>query len=101
MIELFREYWQPFLFTDGEGLTGLAMTLWLLCASIAIGFVLSLPLALLRVSRNPLLRWPVQAFTYVFRGTPLYIQLLICYSGVYGMAVVREQPLLEPSSAMR
>ena len=95
MIELFREYWQPFLFTDGEGLTGLAMTLWLLCASIAIGFVLSLPLALLRVSRNPLLRWPVQVFTYVFRGTPLYIQLLICYSGVYGMAVVREQPLLE------
>ncbi len=95
MIELFREYWQPFLFTDGESLTGLAMTLWLLCASIAIGFVLSLPLALLRVSRNPLLRWPVQAFTYVFRGTPLYIQLLICYSGIYGMAVVREQPLLE------
>ncbi|NWA24331.1 ABC transporter permease [Pseudomonas gingeri] len=95
MIELFREYWQPFLFTDGEGLTGLAMTLWLLCASIAMGFVLSLPLALLRVSRNPLLRWPVQLFTYVFRGTPLYIQLLICYSGIYGMAVVREQPLLE------
>lgn len=95
MIELFREYWQPFLFTDGEGLTGLAMTLWLLCASIGIGFVLSLPLALLRVSRNLLLRWPVQFFTYVFRGTPLYIQLLICYSGIYGMAVVREQPLLE------
>jgi len=95
MIELFQQYWQPFLFTDGESLTGLAMTLWLLCASIAMGFVLSLPLALLRVSRNPLLRWPVQAFTYVFRGTPLYIQLLICYSGIYGMAVVREQPLLE------
>ncbi|WP_248797858.1 ABC transporter permease [Pseudomonas sp. MWU13-2105] len=95
MIELFREYWQPFLFTDGESLTGLAMTLWLLCASIGIGFVLSLPLALLRVSRNLLLRWPVQLFTYVFRGTPLYIQLLICYSGIYGMAVVREQPLLE------
>jgi len=95
MIELFQQYWQPFLFSDGESLTGLAMTLWLLCASIAMGFVLSLPLALLRVSRNPLLRWPVQAFTYVFRGTPLYIQLLICYSGIYGMAVVREQPLLE------
>ena len=90
MIELITEYWKPFLFSDGETLTGLAMTLWLLVASIAMGFFLSLPLAILRVSR-----WPVQLFTYIFRGTPLYIQLLICYSGIYGIAVVRSQPLLE------
>jgi histidine transport system permease protein len=95
MIELIAEYWKPFLFTDGDTLTGLAMTLWLLVASIVMGFFLSLPLAILRVSRLGLLRWPVQLFTYVFRGTPLYIQLLICYSGIYGIAVVRSQPLLE------
>ena len=95
MIELIADYWKPFLFTDGDTLTGLAMTLWLLVASIVMGFFLSLPLAILRVSRWGLLRWPVQLFTYVFRGTPLYIQLLICYSGIYGIAVVRSQPLLE------
>ncbi|EJM42561.1 amine acid ABC transporter, permease protein, 3-TM region, His/Glu/Gln/Arg/opine family [Pseudomonas sp. GM33] len=95
MIELIAEYWKPFLFSDGETLTGLAMTLWLLVASIAMGFFLSLPLAILRVSRWGVLRWPVQLFTYIFRGTPLYIQLLICYSGIYGIAVVRSQPLLE------
>ncbi|MGW8466979.1 ABC transporter permease [Pseudomonas sp. CLCA07] len=95
MIELIAEYWKPFLFTDGDTLTGLAMTLWLLVASIVMGFFLSLPLAILRVSRWGVLRWPVQLFTYVFRGTPLYIQLLICYSGIYGIAVVRSQPLLE------
>ena len=95
MIELITEYWKSFLFSDGDTLTGLAMTLWLLVASIAMGFVLSLPLAILRVSRWGVLRWPVQLFTYVFRGTPLYIQLLICYSGIYGVAVVRSQPLLE------
>ncbi|WP_223513612.1 ABC transporter permease [Pseudomonas sp. GL-B-19] len=95
MIELIAEYWKPFLFTDGDTLTGLAMTLWLLVASIVMGFFLSLPLAILRVSRWGALRWPVQLFTYVFRGTPLYIQLLICYSGIYGIAVVRSQPLLE------
>ena len=95
MIELIQEYWKAFLFSDGEGLTGLAMTLWLLVASIAMGFVLSLPLAIMRTSRWALLRWPVQLFTYVFRGTPLYIQLLICYSGIYGIAAVRAQPLLE------
>jgi histidine transport system permease protein len=95
MIELIAEYWKPFLFSDGYSLTGLAMTLWLLVASIVMGFFLSLPLAILRTSRCGLLRWPVQLFTYVFRGTPLYIQLLICYSGIYGIAVVRSQPLLE------
>lgn len=95
MIELISEYWKPFLFSDGYNLTGLAMTLWLLVASIVLGFLLSLPLALMRTSRRALLRWPVQLFTYVFRGTPLYIQLLICYSGIYGVAVVRSQPLLE------
>ena len=95
MIELIAEYWKPFLFSDGETLTGLAMTLWLLVASIAMGFFLSLPLAIMRTSRWALVRWPVQLFTYVFRGTPLYIQLLICYSGIYGIAAVRSQPLLE------
>ncbi|POA30678.1 MULTISPECIES: ABC transporter permease [Pseudomonas] len=95
MIELISEYWKPFLFSDGYNFTGLAMTLWLLVVSIVLGFCLSLPLAILRTSRWGLLRWPVQLFTYVFRGTPLYIQLLICYSGIYGIAVVRSQPLLE------
>ncbi|MDP9528423.1 ABC transporter permease [Pseudomonas protegens] len=95
MIELIQEYWRPFLFSDGESLTGLAMTLWLLVASLAMGFVLSLPLAIMRASHWALLRWPVQLFTYVFRGTPLYIQLLICYSGLYGIAAIRQQALLE------
>ena len=95
MIELIQEYWRPFLFSDGESLTGLAMTLWLLVASIVLGFFLSFPLAIMRTSRWALVRWPVQLFTYVFRGTPLYIQLLICYSGLYGMAAIRSQPLLE------
>ncbi|MDX9663553.1 ABC transporter permease [Pseudomonas sp. P5_152] len=95
MMELFLEYWKPFLFSDGYNLTGLAMTLWLLVASLVLGFFLSLPLAIMRTSRWAVLRWPVQLFTYVLRGTPLYIQLLICYSGIYGIAVVRSQPLLE------
>ncbi|RON02556.1 ABC transporter permease [Pseudomonas brassicacearum] len=95
MIELISEYWKPFLFSDGYNFTGLAMTLWLLVVSIVLGFCLSLPLAVMRTSGWGLLRWTVQVFTYVFRGTPLYIQLLICYSGIYGIAVVRAQPLLE------
>jgi histidine transport system permease protein len=95
VIELIEEYWKAYLFTDGDGITGLAMTLWLLVASIIIGFCLSIPLAVARVSAKPFLRWPVQFYTYLFRGTPLYVQLLICYTGIYSIAIVRSQPLLD------
>ena len=89
MIELLQEYWRPFLYSDGQHITGLAMTMWLLSASLVIGFLVSIPLSIARVSRNPLVRWPVQFYTYLFRGTPLYIQLLICYTGIYSIAAVR------------
>ncbi len=95
MIELLQEYWKPFLYQDGNHLTGLAMTLWLLSASIFFGFVMSIPLSIARVSTNVLVRWPVQFYTYLFRGTPLYIQLLICYTGIYSLAAVRAQPVLD------
>ncbi|MFF7709579.1 histidine ABC transporter permease HisM [Pseudomonas sp. NPDC007930] len=94
MIELLQEYWQAFLYSDGNNVTGLAMTLWLLIASVGIGFVLSIPLSIARVARRPWVRWPVQFYTYVFRGTPLYIQLLICYTGIYSLEGVRDQPML-------
>src|SRR5690606_20299361 len=95
MIELLQEYWRPFLYSDGMHVTGLAMTMWLLSASIAIGFCVSIPLSIARVSSKVLLRWPVQFYTYLFRGTPLYIQLLICYTVIYSIVAVREQPMLD------
>ncbi|MNE24300.1 Histidine transport system permease protein HisM [compost metagenome] len=95
MIELFEQYGQAYLYSDGAGLSGLAMTLWLFVITMILGFFLSLPLALARVSRNLWLRWPVEFYTFVFRGTPLYIQLLICYTGLYGLEVVRDHALLD------
>ncbi|HEK1767926.1 TPA: ABC transporter permease [Pseudomonas putida] len=95
MIELLQQYGIAYLYKDGSGLSGLAMTLWLFLASMVLGFVLSLPLALARVSRHTWLRVPVQLYTFVFRGTPLYIQLLICYTGLYSLEVVREHALLD------
>jgi len=95
MIELLQEYGLAYLYHDGSGFSGLAMTLWLFLASMVLGFVLSLPLALARTSRHAWLRLPVQLYTFVFRGTPLYIQLLICYTGLYGLQVVREHALLD------
>lgn len=95
MIELLQDYWRPFLYSDGQQISGLAMTLWLASAALALGFVFSVPLSIAKVSSRLWLRWPVQCYVYVFRGTPLYIQLLICYSGIYSLAAIREQPLLD------
>lgn len=95
MNEILQQYWQAYLWSDGYHLSGVAMTLWLLVASIAIGFVLAVPLAVARVSPNPLIRGPVWFYTYVFRGTPLYIQLLVFYTGIYSIESVRAQPLLD------
>ncbi|MBF4207768.1 histidine ABC transporter permease HisM [Pseudomonas donghuensis] len=95
MIELFEQYGQAYLYNDGAGTSGLAMTLWLFVITMVLGFFLSLPLALARVSRSLWLRWPVEFYTFVFRGTPLYIQLLICYTGLYGLEVVRDHALLD------
>ncbi|PWB35688.1 amino acid ABC transporter permease [Pseudomonas sp. SDI] len=95
MIELLQEYGPAYLYNDGSGLSGLAMTLWLFIVTMLLGFLLSLPLALARVSRRFWLRWPVEFYTFLFRGTPLYIQLLICYTGLYGLEVVRDHALLD------
>ncbi|SAL02222.1 polar amino acid ABC transporter inner membrane subunit [Caballeronia arationis] len=95
MIDIVREYWQNYLFTDGYRFTGLAVTLWLLVASIGLGFCLAVPLSIARASSNRFISTPVWLYTYVFRGTPLYVQLLLCYTGLYSLQVVHSHALLD------
>jgi arginine/ornithine transport system permease protein len=78
-------------------LTGLVMSLQLLLLSLAGGLVLAVPLA---VVRTVLLGWPsrlVWVYTYVFRGTPMLVQLFLIYYGLAQFEAVRESaawPLL-------
>ena len=95
MIEILEHYWRALLWFDGRAYSGLAVTLWLLVISIGIGFFVSIPLAVARVSPNRWLSGPVWLFTYVFRGTPLYVQLLLIYSGIYSLESVRSVELLD------
>ena len=94
MIGIIQEYWRNYLFTDGYRFTGLAITMWLLVVSIGLGFCLSIPLAVARVSKKKWLSRLVWLYTYIFRGTPLYVQLLLCYTGLYSLEVVRGNVLL-------
>ncbi|NNM56442.1 histidine ABC transporter permease HisM [Acidocella sp.] len=94
MIYIIQNFGREFLYTDGYHITGLAMTLWLLLISCSVGFCIALPLAILRNARNPLVWGPVWLYTFVIRGTPLYVQLLIIYTGFYGLDFVRNSPPL-------
>ena len=93
MIEIIQEYWRNYLFTDGYRFTGVAITLWLLVVSIGLGFCLSVPLAVARVSKKKWLSGMVWLYTYIFRGTPLYVQLLLCYTGLYSLDIIRNNEL--------
>jgi arginine/ornithine transport system permease protein len=72
---------------------GLRVCLTLLLISVATGFVLSVPLAVARVSTTRWLAWPVAAYTFVFRGTPLLVQLFVVYYGLAQFEAVRSSLL--------
>ncbi|MFU2316507.1 ABC transporter permease [Rahnella sp. PCH160] len=89
MIEILQQYGMSLLYSDGYRFTGLAITLWLLISSVVIGGLLAVPMAVGRVSSNKFIRYPIWLYTYIFRGTPLYVQLLVFYSGMYSLEIVR------------
>ncbi|TKT78368.1 amino acid ABC transporter permease [Aquamicrobium sp. LC103] len=81
IIAIVRDYWLLLLigqYPNGP-LGGLANTLILSALSIALAFPVSIIFALARLSKWPLLRWPVTALVYVTRGVPLLMLILWCY----------------------
>jgi octopine/nopaline transport system permease protein len=58
------------------------LTLFLTFASSIIGNTLAVPVAVARLSPNPLLSLPARAFIFTMRGTPLLIQLYFVYYGL-------------------
>lgn len=63
-------------------LEGTAVTIELTLISIAIGLVFAMILALGRISKNKILNGITWVYVWVFRGTPLMLQLIIAYFAV-------------------
>lgn len=63
-------------FLSDRILSGLLNTLNLTLVSMAIGIVGGLVLALMRLSGNPVLASISSSYIWLFRGTPLFVQLL-------------------------
>ena len=68
-------------------LGGALATLWLTAASITIGLALGLVLALMQRSASRIVSIAASAYVWLFRGTPLLVQLIVIYTGLpqFGM----------------
>lgn len=64
-----------YLFND-RILLGVVNTLQLTIYAMVIGVVLGIVLSVMRLSPNPVFRTVAWAFLWVFRGTPVYVQLV-------------------------
>ncbi|WP_342643881.1 ABC transporter permease [Rhodoligotrophos ferricapiens] len=63
-------------------LSGVPLTLNLAFVSLALGSAFALILALMRLSGLKILDWPARAYVFVFRGTPLLVQIFLIYYGL-------------------
>jgi polar amino acid transport system permease protein len=57
-------------------------TLWISVLAQSFGVIIGLFLALMRMSRFPLLTWPARAYIWFFRGSPLLVQVLLLWDGL-------------------
>ncbi len=67
-------------FLSSRVLDGLELTILLTVVAMAIGIVLGVILAVMRLSANPLLSSASWAYTWLFRGTPVLVQLLFWFN---------------------
>ncbi len=65
---------------DASVLAGVVLTLELTVIAMAIGIVLGIVLALMRLSGNPVLAGTSAAYVWLFRGTPVLVQLIFFYN---------------------
>jgi len=71
-------------------LTASITTLKLLSVSLVIGLIIGLIFALLRINNNIILGKIAYGYSYVFRGTPLLVQIFIIYYGLGQVEFIRE-----------
>ena len=76
--------WSGFIeyLTNPFIMAGAVTTLWLTAVSIVGGLVLGFLLALMKLSKRRFISAPASAYVWLFRGTPLLVQLIVIYTGL-------------------
>lgn len=80
------------LITDSipKMLAGIGITFQLMFLSAVLGLILAIILLLMRISGKWYLSWPAQIHIYIFRGTPILVQIFIIYYGLPQFDLIRE-----------
>ncbi|HHY67289.1 MAG TPA: ABC transporter permease subunit, partial [Alicyclobacillus sp.] len=73
--EVIRDYW-PLI------LQGTLVTIEVTVIAVLAGTLLGLILGLMRLGRGWWWRWPALAYITFFRGTPLFVQILLLHFAV-------------------
>jgi octopine/nopaline transport system permease protein len=63
-------------------LSAAVITLKLLSASLIVGLFIGFFFAVLRLNKNPIINKFAYGYSYLFRGTPLLVQIFIIYYGL-------------------
>jgi polar amino acid transport system permease protein len=91
-------------FTAQSILTGLANTIVMTILAMALGIALGVVTAVMRLSSNPVLSTVAQAYVWLFRGTPVILQLLLWFNlalvfpsiGIPGVVEFRTVDVMTP-----
>ena len=67
-------------FTSHAIVSGLYMTLWLTGLTLVLGFALGIVVAIMRMSHNAVLQGLAWGYIWIFRATPLLVQLLLWFN---------------------
>ena len=65
---------------DSAVLAGAARTLLISVLAMVLGVALGVILAVMRLSNNPVTSWVAWLYIWFFRGTPVYVQLLVWFN---------------------
>jgi len=68
--------------TNGLMIQGAWTTVWLSVVSMILGLGLGILAAMMKMYGNRALRWVAEFYIWLFRGTPILIQLVIIYTGL-------------------
>ncbi|MBP2462472.1 MULTISPECIES: amino acid ABC transporter permease [unclassified Rhizobium] len=96
-------YVRDFLFAPVI-LQGLVNTLVMTVAAMAIGIVLGVVIAIMRISGNPVLSWIAIGYLWIFRGAPALLQLMLWFNlalifptlGIPGLFEFRTVDIMTP-----
>ncbi|MBC8079848.1 MAG: amino acid ABC transporter permease [Gorillibacterium sp.] len=81
-------------------LKGTLLTIGISLASIVLGSIFGLFVALGKLSQHAVFRWPAQCYINFFRGTPLLVQILIVHFGLVYSILGRTEAIVSAIVAL-